>query len=88
MLEKTFTVIEEAGIHARPASVLVSEADKFDADVYLTFKGKRVSLKSIMGVMALGIPKGSKITIAASGPDEDEALATLTQTMESLGVGE
>lgn len=88
MAEKTFTVIEASGIHARPATVLVREASKFKADVNLAYEGKSVNLKSIMGVMALGIPKGSKITIVTSGPDEDEALATLTQTMESQGLGE
>jgi len=88
MVEKNFTVIEKSGIHARPATILVQAATKFKSDVNLVFKGKSVNLKSIIGVMALGIPNGSEITIVTSGPDENEALATLTETMKSQGLGE
>ena len=55
MVEKQFTVIDEAGIHARPASMLVSAANKFASDINLIHKGKNVNLKSILGVMSLGI---------------------------------
>lgn len=88
MLEKNFTVIEESGIHARPATVLVQEATKFKSDINLVFKEKSVNLKSIMGVMALAIPTGAEITIVTSGPDEEEALAALNETMQSQGIGE
>ena len=58
MAEKTFTVTADSGIHARPATVLVQAASKYDSDVNLEYNGKSVNLKSIMGVMSLGIPKG------------------------------
>jgi phosphocarrier protein HPr len=88
MVEKTFKVIEESGIHARPATMLVHAATKFNSDVNLVFKGKTVNLKSIMGVMALCITTGAEITIVTSGPDENEALATLTEAIKSHGLGE
>lgn len=59
MVEKQFKVIAETGIHARPATVLVQTASKFEADIQLEYKGKKVNLKSIMGVMSLGIGQGS-----------------------------
>jgi phosphocarrier protein len=88
MAEKTFTVTAETGIHARPATVLVQSASKFDADVNLEYNGKTVNLKSIMGVMSLGIPQGSQIKIIASGGDADEAIAGIEQTLKNEGLGE
>ncbi|MCG0056372.1 HPr family phosphocarrier protein, partial [Escherichia coli] len=59
-----------------------------DADVNLEYNGKTVNLKSIMGVMSLGIAKGAEITISASGADENDALNALEETMKSEGLGE
>ncbi len=88
MAEKTFKVTAESGIHARPATVLVQTASKFDADVNLAYNGKTVNLKSIMGVMSLGIAKDSEITITAAGSDENDAIAALENTMKKEGLGE
>jgi phosphocarrier protein len=88
MAEKTFTVTAETGIHARPATVLVQTASKYDADVNLEYNGKTVNLKSIMGVMSLGIPQGSQIKIIASGGDADEAITGIEQTLKNEGLGE
>ncbi|MDR4225738.1 HPr family phosphocarrier protein, partial [Heyndrickxia coagulans DSM 1 = ATCC 7050] len=57
-------------------------------DINLEYNGKTVNLKSIMGVMSLGIAKGATITISASGSDENDALAALKDTMKSEGLGE
>lgn len=81
MVEKTFTVIDETGIHARPATILVSNASKFESDIKLEYKEKQVNLKSIMGVMGLGIPKGAEIKIIAEGSDEEAALNALEEVL-------
>ncbi|MEM4993186.1 phosphocarrier protein HPr [Priestia sp. SB1] len=88
MSQKTFTVTADSGIHARPATTLVQAASKFDSDINLEFNGKTVNLKSIMGVMSLGIQKGATITISAEGSDEADALAALEDTMSKEGLGE
>ncbi|KZZ85234.1 MULTISPECIES: phosphocarrier protein HPr [Bacillaceae] len=88
MAEKTFKVTAESGIHARPATVLVQTASRFDADINLEYNGKTVNLKSIMGVMSLGIAKDSEIKITASGSDESEAISALEETMKNEGLGE
>jgi len=88
MAQKTFKVTADSGIHARPATVLVQTASKYDADINLEYIGKTVNLKSIMGVMSLGIAKGAEITISASGADENDALSALEETMKSEGLGE
>jgi phosphocarrier protein HPr len=88
MVEKIYTVTAETGIHARPATVLVQSASKYNADVNLEYSGKTVNLKSIMGVMSLGIPKGTHIKIIASGADEDLALEGIEETLIREGLGE
>ncbi|MDE0584407.1 HPr family phosphocarrier protein [Planococcus sp. A6] len=75
MAKKQFFITAEEGLHARPAAALVSEANRFQSELSLEFKNRTVNLKSILGVMGLGIPTRSTITIHADGPDEQEAIA-------------
>jgi phosphocarrier protein HPr len=88
MVEKQFKVISDTGIHARPATLLVQTASRFVADIDLEYKNKKVNLKSIMGVMSLGIGKDAEINIMVDGSDEQEALAALQQLMEKEGLAE
>ncbi len=88
MAEKNFKVISETGIHARPATILVQAAGKFQSDINLEYKGKKVNLKSIMGVMSLGIGQGADITISAAGSDEAEALKSLEEVLKKEGLAE
>ena len=64
---KDFHIIAETGIHARPATLLVQAASKFTSDVTLSYQGKDVNLKSIMGVMSLGVGQGADVTIKKIG---------------------
>ncbi len=86
MIEKQYKVIEETGIHARPATVLVQAAGKFDSSIQLEYNEKRVNLKSIMGVMALGIGQGAEIKIIVEGTDEKEALQSIEETLTKEGL--
>ena len=88
MVEKHFKVIEETGIHARPATVIVQKAGKFNSDIQIEYKGKKVNLKSIMGVMSLGISFGAEINIIAEGSDEQEALQGIEETFTKEGLAE
>ncbi|MFP7492275.1 phosphocarrier protein HPr [Terribacillus saccharophilus] len=88
MAEKTMTITDETGVHARPATILVNKAGGFKSDIQLAYNGKSVNLKSIMGVMSLGIPQGAEITISAEGDDADEAVNTIAETIKSEGLGE
>lgn len=87
-MEKTFKVTADSGLHARPATVLVNTASKFAADINLEYNGKSVNLKSIMGVMSLGVPQDSEIKIIAEGSDATEALEAITETLKNEGLGE
>ena len=86
MEKKEFHVIAETGIHARPATLLVQAASKFGSDVNLEYNGKSVNLKSIMGVMSLGIPTQSEITITCEGEDEDVAIQTIEEILKTKKV--
>ena len=55
MEKREFHIVAETGIHARPATLLVQAASKFNSDINLEYNGKSVNLKSIMGVMSLGV---------------------------------
>jgi len=88
MAEKTFTITSDSGLHARPATVLVNKAGQYQSEISLTYNGRTVNLKSIMGVMSLGVPKGSQIVIEADGNDGDEAVAAIEGVLKSEGLGE
>lgn len=88
MEKKEFNVIAETGIHARPATLLVQTASKFASDINLEYKGKSVNLKSIMGVMSLGVGQGADVVITTEGEDEAEAMAAIVETMKNEGLSE
>ncbi len=85
-MQKKFIVTDEAGLHARPATKLVNIASKFSSELKLEYKGRNVNLKSIMGVMSLGIRQGAEITIIAEGDDQEEALTSIEQELKSQGI--
>ena len=77
MIEREATIVNQEGLHARPAAKIVRLASTFDSEIELFKDGLAVNGKSIMGVMMLAAGKGSSITIEATGPDADEALSAL-----------
>lgn len=78
-IRRTVTLHNEAGLHARPASEFVKEANKHDAQV--TVNG--VDAKSLLGIMALGAGKGTELEIVASGSEAEAAVAGLAALVES-----
>ncbi|CAM2950543.1 phosphocarrier protein HPr [Salinicoccus roseus] len=86
MEQKSYLITDETGIHARPATILVQTASKFDSDIQLEYNSKKVNLKSIMGVMSLGVGKDSEVTVYAEGKDETEAIEAITETLSKEGL--
>ena len=86
MKTTTFTVIAESGIHARPATGLVHVASKFSSDILIEYKEKKVNLKSILGVMSMGIAKGGSFSIYTEGEDEVEALLARENFLKTEGI--
>ncbi|HLQ75347.1 MAG TPA: phosphocarrier protein HPr [Alloiococcus sp.] len=88
MEKRDFNITAETGIHARPATLLVQTASKFSSEINLEYKGKSVNLKSIMGVMSLGVGQGSDVTITAEGSDEKEAIEAIEETIKKEGMAD
>lgn len=76
-VERKVVVGSKSGLHARPASILVKEAARFQSQVELVTAEKAVSLKSLISVLALGLEQGAEVTVRAMGPDADEAAAAV-----------
>ncbi|MDR1522087.1 MAG: phosphocarrier protein HPr [Streptococcaceae bacterium] len=85
-ISKEFHIVAETGIHARPATLLVQTAAKFSSETNLEYKGKTVNLKSIMGVMSLGVGQDADVKISVEGADEVEAMAGIEETMVKEGL--
>ncbi|OZB90600.1 HPr family phosphocarrier protein [Paenibacillus sp. XY044] len=88
-MQQTFKIIDEDGIHARPATALVNTATKFqETECFAESGGKKVTLKSILGVLSLDLEQGDIISLIAEGGDERAALEALEKVMVGEGLGE
>ena len=87
MIEQAATIVNQLGLHARPAAKIVKLASGFAAEVEIIKDGMAVNGKSIMGVMMLAAECGSSITLRANGADEAAAVEALVQLVAS-GFGE
>lgn len=83
MVEKTVIIKNRAGIHARPAALLVQTANRFSSNIYLEKDGEKINSKSIMGILTLAATYNSPIKIIADGNDEEDALQTISRLFEN-----
>ncbi len=75
--ERTVTIVNRNGLHARPAAEIVKTAARFKSDIVLIRDDLEVNGKSIMGVMMLAAEFGSTLTLRANGPDAEQAVSAL-----------
>lgn len=87
MVSKKVVVKNESGLHARPASVLAKEAMKCDCDIELIANGRSINPKSLLGIMAAAIKRGTEVEIKVTGSNEEAELQKLVELIES-GLGE
>jgi phosphocarrier protein HPr len=87
MIEREATIVNQEGLHARPAARIVRLANSFDSSIEISKDGFGVNGKSIMGVMMLAAECGSSITIRADGPDAEQAVEALARLVAD-GFGE
>lgn len=80
------TVTDPVGLYATPATELVDRVKAFNSDIKLVYASKTVNMKSLMGVLSLGIPTKAKIEVIAEGEDEDAAIDKVTKLMKDLGI--
>ena len=83
IVEKSATLINKYGLHARPATLFVEACNRYACDILVIKDDKEVNGKSIMGIMMLGAETGTTLTFRASGQDAEEATSTLVALVES-----
>ena len=83
MTEQKVTITNRAGIHARPAAVLVEVSKDFKSSIYIEKENTRINGKSILGIMTLCAEYGSVLKIIAQGEDEKEAVAAIVRLFEA-----
>lgn len=87
MVSKSVIVLNQVGLHAKTATLFIQKANEFKAAIWVEKDARRVNAKSLLGVLSLGITRGTEITLSAEGTDEAEALSVLTSLISS-GVSE
>ena len=83
MISKEVTINNQVGLHARPATFFIQKANEFKSSIWIERDERRVNAKSLLGVLSLGIVKGTAVNIVADGVDENEAIATLSELIDS-----
>lgn len=79
MITADVTIENKLGLHARASSKFTQTAARFQSEIWVSRKERRVNGKSIMGLMMLAAAQGSVITLEVDGIDEEEAMAALKQ---------
>ena len=82
MVEHNLKIINQLGLHARPAALIAQTAGNFASAISLTKDDIKVDAKSIMGVMMLAAEHGSTLQLTVEGPDEQEAAAAIKQLLD------
>ncbi len=83
MIQREVTINNNSGLHARPATFFIQKANTYRSGVWVVKDDRKVSAKSLLGVLSIGIAKGMSITIVADGDDEEAAIKGLVELIES-----
>ena len=83
MFSKEVVVQNQVGLHARPATFFIQKANEFKSSIWVEKDERKVNAKSLLGVLSLGITKGTTINIIADGLDEEEAVSSLVALITS-----
>lgn len=83
MISKEVVINNQVGLHARPATFFIQKANEFKSSIWIEKDDRRVNAKSLLGVLSLGIVKGTSVKILADCVDESAAIATLSELIDS-----
>ena len=83
MCMKDVEVKNQVGLHARPATFFIQKANEYKSSIWVEKEERRVNAKSLLGILSLGIVGGTDIKIIADGPDEQVAVNSLVELVES-----
>lgn len=82
MYSKEVTVENSVGLHARPATFFIKKSNEFKSSIWVEKGDRRINAKSLLGILSLGIIKGTSIRIIADGVDEEAAVTALVELIE------
>lgn len=82
MITRNITMLNGVGLHAGPASLFIKKSNSYKSSIWVEKDDCRVNAKSLLGVLSLGICKGTNITLIADGSDEAEAIEGLCELIE------
>ena len=83
MYAKDVTISNQVGLHARPATFFIQKANEFKSSIWVEREDRRVNAKSLLGVLSMGIVKGTTITLIADGVDEEAAVEALVELVNT-----
>jgi phosphocarrier protein len=83
MTTRNVTILNRAGIHARPASMIVQTAQQFDSTIWLEMDDVKINAKSIMNILTLGATFKTELVLSAEGPDEENAVSELASIFDN-----
>ncbi len=83
MTQKEVTISNNIGLHARPATFFIQKANSYKSLIWLEKEDRKINAKSLLGVLSLGIAKGMTVNIIADGQDESDAVAGLTELIDT-----
>ena len=83
MISRDVTINNNGGLHARPATYFIQKANSYNSSIWIQKDDRKMNAKSLLGVLSLGIVKGTEITLIANGPDEEEAVEALATLLAS-----
>lgn len=83
MYSREVVVSNKVGLHARPATFFIQKANEYKSSIWVEKDERRVNAKSLLGVLSLGIIKGTSIDIIADGADEEDAVSALSDMVSS-----
>ena len=81
MCSKVVLINNQIGLRARPATFFIQKANEFKSSIWVEVEDRKINAKSLLGVLSMGITKGTRISIIAEGPDEEEAVKALTEML-------
>lgn len=83
MITQEVTIQNQVGLHARPATFFIQKANEYTCSIWVEKGERRVNAKSLLGVLSMGITKGTTVTLIADGTDEEAAIQGLAQLIAS-----
>ena len=83
MISRDIVISNTSGLHARPATFFIQKANSYRSLIWIEKDDRKVSAKSLLGVLSLGIAKGMTVTLIADGEDEKAAITGLVELVDS-----